>query len=245
MSTENKTVYIVMRPLGNPRVNDGLKKLKNTPLIGDVATLSAILVLQHWGICIGDPEDDEPEYYHLKKLEDSSFALDITPFDPAAITLKVPIWEVDFPKSERLELGKIPSWSFLTSLLMNSAASIIAVMRGPRAKGATPIYSRGTLLWSETNATCTRYRPLIARLTTPQTLLNNGKYGLADFCWHFVVRYWCQVASPHASPLGWAKTAMRTAKKSRLDLSKAVLFYKSVRCLLAYLLVFELTSGGT
>jgi hypothetical protein len=57
---------------------------------GDVAALSAILVLQHWGICIADPKDNEPEYYHLKKLEDSTFALDITPFDPAAITPKVP-----------------------------------------------------------------------------------------------------------------------------------------------------------
>ena len=110
MSPESKTVHIVMRPLDNSRVNDGLKLVRNTPLIGDVAALSAILVLQHWAICIGDPEDDKPEYYHLKKLDDATFALDTTPFDPATITFKVPIWEVNFPKSDRLELGKIPSW---------------------------------------------------------------------------------------------------------------------------------------
>jgi len=33
-----KQCYIVMRPLGNPRVNDGLKLLKNTPLIGGNAS---------------------------------------------------------------------------------------------------------------------------------------------------------------------------------------------------------------
>ncbi|KAG6834828.1 hypothetical protein H0H93_007108 [Arthromyces matolae] len=211
MPPEKKTVYIVMRPLD--RFRDKMLELrKKAPSVGQVVALNSLLVLQHWAICIGDNND---EYYHLKKLENSEIALDVTPFDPATVLMKVPVWETDYSESERLGL----------------AAAVIAAMRGEKPQQSAhviPIHLHGKeLLATEIKAIYNRYRPRIAFLTTPKALFRTGKYNPVNFCWHFVGRFWFQVAAPQGISLDWVKAAAGTVGKFPADLLKAAIFRNS------------------
>lgn len=90
-------IYIVLEPIEFKNavgINKALREYR------DEAELQRYILMQHWGIAVGD------KYYHLHKNEDESLAISLVPFQKEHRTIKIPIWRTKLKHEDRVGMGK-------------------------------------------------------------------------------------------------------------------------------------------
>ena len=103
LSTRHK-IYVVTRPVDYPRcLLSFLHKVfsKASKSAADIGTLLALVSISHYAVIV------EGNYYHLKRMEDDSLALDLTPFSDDSEIIKIPISKTSLSHAERLEIGEL------------------------------------------------------------------------------------------------------------------------------------------
>jgi hypothetical protein len=96
-----ENVYIVLRPLNLSDAPEAV--FKKLGKVVKAIEFEDFLVLQHWGVLIGD------RYYHLHLDETKRLSVSLAPFHTANIsrnhTIKIPIWRTNLTHEERVGVG--------------------------------------------------------------------------------------------------------------------------------------------
>lgn len=90
-------IYIVLTPI---EFKDAAGFTKMVREFRDVAELEGFILMQHWGIAVGE------KYYHLHKNQDESLAVSLVPFPKENRTIKIPVWRTKIQHEDRAGMGK-------------------------------------------------------------------------------------------------------------------------------------------
>jgi len=197
--SDDCTVYLVMRPVAKGQEKLLKTAYKQGSVIGDFQAAIGLIVLQHWAIQVGG------KYYHLKRMEDNSLALSLTPFIPESIWMRIPMWQTSLGPDEILDLAVD-----VIAKMGKQQRDKVKVIRGGVEERAPP--PKGNLY---------------TEILNDFIRVDKGEYSLhSNNCWHFGSRLINQLMVPrgildHAI---WPTIAVLVGSKSGLEIMKAPVY---------------------
>jgi hypothetical protein len=167
----------------------------------DFTALFGMLVAEHWAISV------EGQYYHLKKMDDGSLGLDLSPFAQKEEFLKIPLWKTSYTHEERAGIGKSGPFCLASvfSCTTTTAVKVLARMSRKKYEDIQVVNENGPVKQDGFV-----YRKFKKYVDLPR-LTPGTQYNAAwNNCQHFGNRYLVQVFTP--TPLGWLQWS-KTAKE--------------------------------
>lgn len=191
-ATTLEPVYIVLRPL-NLLEAPG-EYLKRLGRLVKAVEFENYLMLQHWGVLVGD------KYYHLH-IDDKTQKISVSmlPFIKDAEherhTIKIPIWRTSLSHEERVGICMLPFLSFcllnVAKDLFIAAVGIIKDMGQFSTESEVEITDEaGNLITAPKDRERYTMKGRYLRIPIPSGILQRGKYNaLTNNCIHFTRHY--------------------------------------------------------